>query len=57
MTPLEAKVFENFKHRLAQEGVGDAIVVALSEAFVAERLPSADALVATIKERSGGRSA
>lgn len=57
MTPLEAKIFEDFKHGLEQEAVSEVIVEALSAAFDAEKLPSAEALAVLIKERSGGPSA
>lgn len=57
MTPLEAKIFEDFKHGLEQKAVSEAIVEALSTAFDAEKLPSAEALAVLIKERSGGPSA
>jgi hypothetical protein len=57
VTPLEAKIFDDFKHGLVQEAVSEVIVEALSAAFDAERLPSAEALAVLIKERSGGPSA
>jgi hypothetical protein len=57
VTPLEAKIFEDFKHGLEQEAVSEVIIEALSAAFGAEKLPSAEALAVLMKERSGGPSA
>ena len=57
MTPLEAKILEDFKHGLEQEAIGEVIVEALSAAFDADKLPSAEALAVLIKEQSGGPSA
>lgn len=57
VTPLEAKIFEDFKYGLVQEAVSEVIVEALSAAFEAEKLPSAEALAVLIKDRSGGPSA
>ncbi|OIN78912.1 hypothetical protein K3U93_06320 [Mycobacterium malmoense] len=57
VTPLEAKIFEDFKNVLVQEAVSEVIVEALAAAFDAEKLPSAEALAVLIKERSGGPSA
>lgn len=57
VTPLEAKIFDDFKHGLEQEAVSEVIVEALSAAFDAEKLPSAEALAVLIQERSGDPTA
>jgi hypothetical protein len=57
MTPLEQKILDEFAEKMRQESVDEDVVTALLDAFASEKLPSADALAALIKDRSGGASA
>lgn len=57
MTAFEDEVLEQFTAKLREQGIDDAIVRRLTDAFGAERLPSADEVLRTIEEHSGERTA
>jgi hypothetical protein len=56
-TPLEDAVLEAFITDLKEQYVDDAILDGLSEAFVANKLPTADSLAELIKSESGDKLA
>jgi hypothetical protein len=57
MTPLEQEMLNKFADILKSESVNEKIVTALLTAFGADKLPTADAVAATIRQHSGGVSA
>lgn len=56
-TPLEDAVLASFIADLKEQGVDDPILVGLTKAFTADKLPTADSLAELIKSESGDRLA
>lgn len=56
-TPLEAALLEEYLTGLRSQSVSEDIIKSLQEAFVAEKLPSPDALAETFRKDSGGKLA
>ena len=57
VTPLEREVLDDLVAKLQQDSISKAIIDGLTEAFQADRLPTADEIAALIRDSSGDRTA
>ena len=57
VTPLEQDVLDALIVKLRVDGVSDEIITGLTDAFHADRLPTADEIAALIKSESGDKTA
>jgi hypothetical protein len=57
VTPLEREVLDDLVAKLQQDSISEAIIDGLTDAFQADRLPTADEIAALIRDSSGDRTA
>jgi hypothetical protein len=57
VTPLEQEVLDALVVKLRADGVSEEIITGLTNAFQADRLPTADEIAALIKSESGDKTA
>lgn len=57
VTPLEREVLDDLVVKLQQDSISEAIIDGLTDAFQADRLPTADEIAALIRDSSGDRTA
>jgi outer membrane protein OmpA-like peptidoglycan-associated protein len=57
VTPLEREVLDDLVAKLQQDSISEAIIAGLTDAFQADRLPTADEIAALIRDSSGDRTA
>lgn len=56
-TPFEDSVMESLVEALTEASVDPTLIETLSDSFGAEKLPSADSLLQSIKQHSGDKAA